>query len=214
MRSPSFSIVAVVAFVVLARPLAAQELPLKELDDAIKAAKEARIQELTGELKTVQAAIKNGGKGFGDNHRDAIINARKKLAEVEASLAEAKKSNAVPELDVEKLAVGQIGVLFRAQSVSTPVSVPNGTGGVARFNSTTWQRLPVEVQVEQIADAHNVLVAYRDKGLWLRKTTAGLVTGQKLTLDSPVKIVGTKKAGDETVFELAFFAADAKRVRR
>jgi hypothetical protein len=34
-----------------------------------------------------------------------------------------------------------------------------------------------------------------------------LTTGQKLTLDKPVKVVGTKTRNGETVFELAFFAA-------
>src|SRR4051812_36811666 len=194
MRSSIFRFAAALVMAGLPGVLAAQELtlPRKELDDAIKAAKDARIQELTAEQRKVQKAIGSGGKGFGDNRRDAIINARKRLAEVEAELADAKKAAPTPELDIDELAVGQLGTLYRLVVPATPRhsagSNPALTQGSAAAFSASLRRpaayhAPVEIRIIEIIDAGAAIATYGNKALWLRTATAGLTTGQKMTLD-------------------------------
>jgi hypothetical protein len=210
----------VVTFVLAALPavLAAQELtlPRQELSDAIKAANEARIQELTAELKAAQKSITGGAKGFGNNRRDAIINARKRAADIERQLADAKKATPVPALDIDKLAVGKIGRLYRLEMVAAPARSSGGLpaleiGSAAAYSASLPRApaaysVPVEVNVAQIIDRGAAIVRCSDKLFWLRTATAGLATGQTIKVSQPVKVVGTRAIGSATVFELAFFA--------
>jgi hypothetical protein len=190
--------------------LAAQELtlPRQELNDAIKAANDARIQELTAALKAAQKSIAGGAKGSGVSRRDAIIAARKRESEIEAELAKIRKTPPMVELDIAKLAVGQIGRLYRNQAASSPMTLPsdNGPGGTVRFMTTTVYRVSVSGRVTQIIDGQLALVSVDDnKSLLVRMPTRDLATGQTIKLNQPVKVVGTRAIGAATVFELAFF---------
>src|SRR4051812_38961794 len=113
-RHRSLALTATVA--ALAGAVAGGELslPRKELDDVVKAIPTAGVEELTKKIKSFKKAITAGGKGFGDNRREATLNARKRLTELENELANVKKiTPSPPELDIEKLEIGQIGALYR-----------------------------------------------------------------------------------------------------
>jgi hypothetical protein len=200
----------VIALALAARTLAAQDLalPRQELEAVIKSEREARVKALTAEQKQIQKAITGGGKGFGNNRREAIINARKKLETVERDLSEAKSGTPTPELDVSKLEVGQIGKLYRNAAASSPTTVASPGGGATSFMSREIYRVPVKASVRQIIDAGAVVVAYDndEKPLWLRMPTAGLTTGKTIALDKPLKVVATKIYDGDTIYELAFFA--------
>jgi hypothetical protein len=210
MRTIIYRTVAILILAWLPGVLAAQELalPRQELDDAIKAANEARIRELTAELKTVQKSIAGGAKVSGGTRRDAIIKGRKRESDIEGELAKIKKAPPMPELNIDKLAVGQVGKLYSSRVTSSPMTLPsaNGPGGAVTVMTRTFTRAPVGVNVVEVIDGGGVLVIHNSKALWLRMATAGMTTGQKLTLNRPVKVVGTKNHNGETVFELAFFA--------
>jgi hypothetical protein len=198
---------AIIASLVLCGLAVGQELPRAELDELSKKAKAAKIEALTAELQKVQSAIKLGGKGFGTSRKEGIINARKREAEIKTELDAVKKAEElVPDLDIAKLTIGQIGKLYRQQSFQDSSIVPDSRGP-QRVTVTRIYQVPVEFEVVRIIDAGNVLVAYKDKMLCLRMPTAGIVTDQKLTLERAIKVLGTKMVDGRTVFDVGVYRA-------